>query len=519
MPPTGPGEEVRLRAAVESSPSGLLVVDATGSIVLVNRETERLFGYDRSELLGQPIELLVPARYREHHPAFRSGFVDAPRARAMGAGRDLHGRRKDGSEVPVEIGLTPVETDEGLYIISSVVDISARKAAEAEQRRLEEELRQSQKLEAVGRLAGGIAHDFNNILGMIVGFAELASNPEADRAQLQADLGEILAAANRGRDLVQRILRFSRRQAVSLQPINLSDVVQEIVALLRSTIPANFAIEVGIGDRLPMIMGDAVSIHQVLMNLANNAVDAMPSGGALHIHVDRFYARDSFVRTHPGLREGHYVRLAVRDTGVGMDPKTLDRAFEPFFTTKPPGRGTGLGLSMVHGIMSDLGGTVLLDSAPGRGTTVSCLLPLSEDAVLDDSRGTGDIQRETPSGDLILLVDDEAGLLRVNSRRLASLGFRVISQQQPASALAWLEGTGELPAAVITDYSMPGMDGVEFARQVHGRYPALPIVLVTGYMEHFAEADLRHHGIVEVLTKPLTTAEFHQAVRAAIDPA
>lgn len=511
------GEEIRLRAAVESSPNGLLMVDTSGTIKLVNREIERLFGYDRSELLGQPMEKLVPERYRRHHPGFRAGFAHSPQARAMGAGRDLYAVRSDGSEFPVEIGLTPVSTEDGLYIISSIVDISARKEAEAEQRRLEEQLRQSQKLEAVGQLAGGIAHDFNNILGMILSFAELAREQHGDRSDLVADLDEILAAAGRGRDLVQRILRFSRRHHLSLRPLRLPEVVQEITGLLRSTLPGNITIQVTTDSELPQVMGDPVSVHQVVMNLATNAVDAMPNGGTLRIAITPFYARDSFVRAHPELREGDYVRLDFQDEGTGMDTGTRERAFEPFFTTKAPGAGTGLGLAMVHGIMRDHGGTVMLDSEIGRGTTVTCLLPASEavGSTARDRIRPEDLEAGT--GEHIMLVDDEVGLLTANSRRLVASGYKVSQYSDPAAALRWLEqGTGNVDV-LVTDYSMHGMNGVQFAERVHALYPTLPIILVTGYLEGFESEELAQVGIGAILTKPVTGREFANALRQALD--
>lgn len=512
------GEGIRLQAAVESSPNGLLMVDASGQIKLVNREIERLFGYDRSELLGQRMEILVPERYRTHHPGFRAGFAHSPQARAMGAGRDLYAVRKDGTEFPVEIGLTPVTTEDGLYIISSIVDISARKRAEAEQHRLEEELRQSQKLEAVGQLAGGIAHDFNNILGMILSFAELAREQNVDRPELAADLDEILAAAGRGRDLVQRILRFSRRHHLTLRPLSMPEVVQEITALLRSTLPGNITIKVVIDQDLPPVMGDPVSVHQVLMNLATNAVDAMPKGGELRIGLAPFYARDSFVRAHPELREGNYVRLDFRDEGTGMDQATLERAFEPFFTTKEPGAGTGLGLAMVHGIMRDHGGTVLLDSEVGMGTTVTCLLPAS--ALGQDPRGTvlGTADRVVGHGEHILLVDDEVSLLTANSRRLTSIGFRVSQYSDPAQALKWLEGAQRPVDVLVTDYSMHGLSGVQLAERVHKRYPDLPIILVTGYLEGFEAEELTEIGIRKILTKPVAGKDLADALRSVLTP-
>ena len=237
MPSANTGAtEVRLRAAVESSPSGLLMTDARGNIVLVNREIERLFGYAREELLGRSVETLVPERYRAGHGGFRGGFMADPKVRAMGAGRDLFGLRKDGTEVPVEIGLTPVATEEGMFILAAIVDIGARKTAETERHRLEEELRQSQKLEAIGTLAGGIAHYFNNILFGIVGYAELMGKGRTAE-EMADDRAELLKAAARGKDLVDRILVFSRRQPTQRVALELGRTVAEAAKLLKATLP------------------------------------------------------------------------------------------------------------------------------------------------------------------------------------------------------------------------------------------------------------------------------------------
>jgi hypothetical protein len=298
--------ETHLRAAVESAPSGLLMADTEGRIVLVNREIERLFGYAREELLGQRVERLIPERFRQAHPDYRSGFRLDPRVRSMGAGRDLFGLRKDGSEVPVEIGLTPVPTEDGLFVLGAIVDITARKQHEEEQRVLSEQLRQAQKMEAVGTLAGGIAHDFNNLLGAIIGYAELISTASADQPAVRSDAAELLAAAMRGRRLVERILAFSRRQEPQRRPLMLADVVNEIHQLLRATLPASIEIKVQISGSLPRVSADSTSVHQVLMNLASNSAQAMPMGGRIAITAEPLYVRDSVARANPELREGPY---------------------------------------------------------------------------------------------------------------------------------------------------------------------------------------------------------------------
>ncbi len=368
-----------LRAAVESSPSGLLMTDAKGRIVFVNREIERTFGYTRDELLGQPIEQLIPLRFASAHHSLRDGFNAEPKVHAMGAGRELVGLRKDGTEVPVEVGLTPHPSEDGLFIIAAVVDISARRALEEERHSLHDRLRQSQKMEAIGTFAGGIAHDFNNVLVGILGYSELLAQQVEGDPGLSADVAEVVAAAHRGRQLVERILSFSRHEELRRAPVDLREIVSEVQHLLRGTLPPGITLRVKTQPDTPKVLADATSVHQVLMNLATNAAHAMPGGGTLDVAVEPLHVHAEIARANPDLREGPYLSLGVRDTGTGMDAKTRARAFEPFFTTKAKGSGTGLGLAMVHSIMRDHAGSVLLESEPGAGTHVRCLFPVHPD--------------------------------------------------------------------------------------------------------------------------------------------
>jgi PAS domain S-box-containing protein len=509
--------ELRLRAAVESSPSGLLMIDDQGIIVLVNREVERLFGYAREELLGKPVELLVPARFRGGHPRFRSGFLRDPQARAMGAGRELFGLRKDGAEVPVEIGLTPVATEEGFFVISSIVDISARKSAEAAQRHLEEQLRQAQKMEAVGTLAGGIAHDFNNILGAIMGYAELAQGELGDRPGPAEDLADLLKAATRGKELIERMLVFSRRQEPSRRPLDLQQAVTEVRQLLRATIPAAIDIRLRASPtRPPRVAADATSVHQILMNLATNAAHAMPGGGVLEIGVEPFYARDSTARAHPGLREGTYVALTVRDTGLGMNRAVRDRAFEPFFTTKPPGSGSGLGLAIVHGIMRDHDGAVELESEPEQGTLVRCFFPALADE--EDDAVAGAPPAPPGRGERVLYVDDEESLARVGVRRLQRLGYVGTAETDPLRALETFRARPQAFDLVITDYSMPQLAGLDLARAVRELRADIPIIMLTGFIEDLPPELIEQAGVNRVVKKPISMQDLGTILRDVLHP-
>ncbi len=507
--------ERRLRAAVESSPSGLLMTDAAGAIVLVNREVERLFGYAREELLGKTVDHLVPARFREGHGGLRRAFIGEPRVRSMGAGRELYGLRKDGTEVAVEIGLTPVATEEGLFVLASIVDIGARKQAEEERRRLEEDLRQAQKLEAVGTLAGGIAHDFNNILFAIMGYAEMAAKAKS-RRHAAADLDELVKAAARGRDLIDRILAFSRKGPEERRPLELGVAVAEAVKLLRVTLPASIEVRERIAADAPPILGDATSVHQILMNLATNAAHAMPSGGVLEVSVEPRYLTDSAVRSHPALHEGPYAVLAVRDSGAGMDRDTMARVFEPFFTTKGKGRGTGLGLSIVHTIVRRHEGAIELQSQPGEGTTVTCFFPAlaapPEDLATVEEAPVG-------NGERVLLVEDEPSLVDLNARRLESLGYRVTPQRDAVRALAAFRRRPGDYDLVVSDHLMPRLLGIDLAREVHDIRPDVPIVLLTGYVEHLPDEAVRAAGVRRLVKKPVTLRELGSALRDVLQEA
>jgi hypothetical protein len=490
------------------------MVDSDGRIVLVNREIERLFGYTRDELLGNSVDILLPDRSRPGHAAFRAGFMSEPRARLMGAGKELYGLHKDGTEMPLEIGLSPIETDEGMFVLSSVVDISARNAAEKERQLLEGQLRQAQKMEAVGTLAGGIAHDFNNILGGIIGYAELLEPALAtDRARV--DLADLLTQAERGRHLVERLLAFSRRQEAERRPLSMSSALEDTRRILRATLPANIDIRVALHEPLPRVLADRTAVQQILMNLGTNAAHAMPGGGVLDIRAESFYVRDSKARAHPELHEGPHILVAVSDTGTGMSAEVKARALEPFFTTKPRGSGSGLGLSMVHGIMKEHEGGLEMDSEPGAGTTVRCFFP----ALSDTNGELSSDQGPAPgaSGQRVLFIDDEPSLALVGRRRLEHLGYRVTALTDGAEALALFRRDPTAFDVVMTDYSMPGRNGIELVRAMRESHPDLRAVLLTGYVDAVSAQEARFAGIEHIVQKPLTLAQLGAAVAAVLE--
>jgi CheY-like chemotaxis protein len=360
----------------------------------------------------------------------------------------------------------------------------------------------------VGTLAGGIAHDFRNILNGIIGYGELAQEQLKGQAG-EDDVVELLRYAERGKELVDRILTFSRRQPGERKPTPLNGAVTEAVKLLRATLPTTVEIEVDVRE-VPHVLADLTSVHQVITNLANNAAQAMPGGGQLSVVLEPAYVRDSFVRANPGLREGEYAVLTVRDNGEGMDAATRARAFEPFFTTKSPGAGTGLGLAMVHGIMKEHNGAVLLSSELGQGTTVRCYFPaIHEEARVGPGPGAGAPRGQ---GQHVLFVDDEPGLARVGERRLNLLGYRVTLAHNGKTALARFLADPAAFDLVVTDFTMPEMSGLELARELSRVRPDLPILMTTGHIDEFPAQAIAEAGVTRLLMKPLGMQELGQAI-------
>jgi len=358
----GPADALRLsedtaRAFLESASEGIVVSDESGRILLVNAKTEEMFGYARAELLGRRVELLIPSRFRESHAGHRAAYAAAPRVRPMGQGRELLARRKDGTEIPVEVSLSFVRGPDGLRVIAFVIDISERLA-------FQRAARQADKLAALGTLSAGLAHEINNPIGIISSRVEvmlLEGKSGALPPEMRADLEVILRHARRVSAITQGLLSFARQSSGARAPVDLSRVAQELLPLVQKELDrAEIKVEASLETDLPPILADANAIGQVLLNLMTNARSAMSEGGRLRVETSRAAG-------------GRSVRLVVTDTGPGIPPEILPRIFDPFFTTKPD--GTGLGLAISHGIVDDHGGTVDVHSEPGKGTTFILTFP------------------------------------------------------------------------------------------------------------------------------------------------
>ncbi len=509
--------DIRLRAVVESAPVGLLVVDTDGRMVLVNRQVEQMFGYSREDLLGKPVEKLIPARFAESHPSFRSDYLSRPRVREMGAGRELFGVRKDGSELPVEIGLTPVASAEGLFVIGSIVDITERRNAEVDRLRLEEALRAAQKVETVSTMARSVAHEFNNILAAIIGCAELLQSSTTE-PQAQQDLDTLLQAAQRGAEIVQHVRSASQRHGRSLQPIRLVDIVEEAARLLRVTLPEHVDLILDASDDGVRVLAESTSIQQVIMNLVNNAVDAMSQGGEIHIEYGYSSPPDESRNRRGQSQEGREVVLRVSDSGHGIEDDLLDQVFEPFFTSRSTEGGTGLGLAIVHDIMSAHKGRVQLESRVGHGTTVSCWFPIDDEISIEAHESVRpDLQGG--SGQRLLLVDDEPAVRTTCRRILESLGYRVEVVASGEEGLQLLDSDTEGFELVLTDISMSGMTGIDFVREMRSAGFDTPVVIVSGHVPDIPTPVLNDLGICDVAVKPVRRAGFAQLISSAFSAA
>jgi PAS domain S-box-containing protein len=495
-----------IRTAFERCPSGLIVVDRAGVITAVNQEVERLCGYSRDELLGQSVELLVPDHFARGHAKLRGQYAQEPTARRMGAGRELFARHKDGREIPVEIGLSPIVTPEGVFILGTIVDVSER-------RNLEERLRQTHKLEAIGNLASGIAHDFNNILLGIVGYTELAREAIKGLPSVEEDLGIVIDTARRGRDLVNRILLFTRKSQPSRAPTSIETPVREALQLLRATLPLNIEIREGFDAATPHVVADGNELHQIAMNLATNAAHAMKEqGGVLEIRVGPVTLDETFAAAHPGTRPGLHVRLRVSDTGTGIPGEALARIFEPFFTTKPQGEGTGLGLSVIKQIVLSLGGAIDVASRVGEGTCFDVYLPAAPLNAQRTDR-TGGIR---PQQHRILLVEDEERLAALGRRVLESAGFEVIAHTSSLQALEEFRSDPSRFDLLITDNTMPHMTGLQLVAKVLATRPGMPVLMVSGIGESMSMEALRECGVTRLLSKPYESSDLRAAAQALI---
>ena len=633
---------------LEVVPDATAAVDAQGNILQINSQMEALFGYGRDELIGQNVDILVPERHRRQHVQHRNTFAEQPRVRRMGAGSELFGRRRDGSEFPVEIALSPVQTEQGTVVLSAVRDISDRKEVEealrraheelslrsnrqlweyrsrlaaiidssedaiigkdlngivtswnkgaehiygytadeivgksismitpkdrpdevpeilkkiqrgegvehhetvrvtkdgrhltmsisvspmrntlgavvgasivarniTEQKRAEDQLRQAQKMEAVGRLAGGVAHDFNNVLGIITACTELLRGRLDSKTAQYVD--NIQTAAQRGASLTRQLLAFSRRQNIQPSVFDMNERLNEFAKLLRPLMGEDVEVIVQRRSASAIVETDPTQLDQIVLNLAVNARDAMPRGGKLILATATAELDDHFVRQHPQVTAGRYVLLSVSDTGEGMDAATVSHMFEPFFTTKGPGKGTGLGLATVYGIVRQSGGHIWVYSEPGHGTTFRIYLPSAEHKLGLRPQTQSEGALPSGQGTTILLVEDDDTLRSLTREMLEEHGYKVIEAPGGREALQKANEDQVHVNLMLTDVVMRDMSGPELGVKLGQSHPDVKIVYMSGYTgELINQHDALQPGIA-LLEKPFTRSSLLQALHTAL---
>lgn len=500
-------ERLRLISAIEQSAEGILIIDKKGFVEYLNPASEAIAGYSREEIIGKNFDLSLAG---ERNGKSHSPVQDAIHGKKPWAGK-VSITRRDQSQRNVVLTISPVRDSTGAiaYYIAIQRDVT-------HEVKLEQELRQSQKMEALGALAGGIAHDFNNILMPVTLNTELALRSPGEPGKALEHLRYVLEAAQRGRELVKQIITFSRRREEKREPIGIAPVLKEALNLLKSSLPSTITIREKIDDDpSEVVLADPSQIHQVLMNLCTNAAHAMrEEGGVLEVSLVGVNIDQNAASSHVDLKLGPYLRLTVTDTGEGMDREIMERIFEPFFTTKERSEGTGMGLAVVHGIVRNHGGAITVYSEVGKGSTFNVFFPRIKSAIARESIASMDIPR---GKERILLVDDEEPVLRSERTMLESLGYKVVALGKSDEALKLFRAQPQEFNLVITDQTMPTMTGSELSRKLLQIRSDISIILCTGFSEIMDEDKARTKGIREFVMKPFTTKEMAETIRRVLD--
>ena len=496
--------EKRFRAMIDYSSDGIVLDALAKGLIYVSPSTERVLGYP-------PEEFSRLSQYDYVHPdhiARRNAtWTEVIQEPGKVVTHEILVRHKDGSWRWIEMTLSNLLHEPSVQaVVVNFRDITVRKDAEAERERLEIQLRQSQKMEAMGTLAGGIAHDFNNILGAILGYGELAQKDASEGSAVRRYLDNVMHAGGRAKSLVDRILAFSRSGVGELGPVNVQAVIEEAIELLATSLAPGVRLDKSLEAGDAAIVGDATQLHQVAMNLCTNALHAMKNGGVLGVALDRMEVAQIRRLARGDLAPGAYVRLCVSDTGSGIPQQVLDRMFDPFFTTKEAGEGTGLGLSLVHGIVADLGGTIDVDTTVGRGTTFTIWLPLAGETIVPSAEVATALPRG--NGQTVMIIDDEKALVALTEEMLAELGYEPVGFNTGKAALDAFREAPQRFDTVLTDETMPELIGTDLAREIRLLRPDIPIVLMSGYSNVPLDERARAAGISEVLRKPLRSKDI-----------
>ncbi len=498
-----------LHSVLNHTLDGIISIDEQGTVSMINRAGQEIFGRSEAEVVGQNVNILMPEPYHAEHDGYLANYMRGGNAKITGIGREVRGLRKDGSTFPIDLAVTEFRLESQRYFVGIVRDISERK-------RLEAQLHQSQKMDAFGQLAGGVAHDFNNILTVISGNSDMLLEDAALADQTREMGDEIRDAAKRAASLTRQLLAFSRQQVLEPRILDLNAVVTNAEKMLGRLIGEDVRLVTTLRPTISSVKADPGQLEQVILNLAVNARDAMPQGGKLTIETSDFEFDESYTRAHPDALPGRYVMMAVSDTGSGMTADVKAHLFEPFFTTKGVGKGTGLGLAVVHGIVKQSGGTIDAYSEVGVGTTFKVYLPAVEQGqaatASDDGAGI------SPRGPgTILLVEDEDGVRKLVARALKAFGYAVLTASDGKAAIEIMECRREQVDLLVTDVVMPEMSGRSLAETLRADDPSLKVLFLSGYTD---DAVVRHGVLqanVNFLQKPFTLNALARKVREILD--
>jgi PAS domain S-box-containing protein len=510
--------EDRVRATIESAIDSIIVMDREGNVIEFNPAAEQCFGYYKYEILGKPLaELIIPQRFRDHHNRGMQQYRENGYGAFLKKRVEVVAMRSDGSEFPAELAVDVAQGADGEIFIGYMRDISERREAEGQRRQLERQLQQAQKMEAIGQLTGGIAHDFNNILTSLLGYVSLAEDytSEMGDERLMRYLERSMRAGNRARELIQQMLTFSRGQQGDPDVLELNRLIPEWTSLIESTFPSSVEILTEIDSEVPSTLIDPVQIEQVLMNLCINARDAMNGSGCINIKLSHRKDIEGCVcaSCRKSIEQSDYIEIAVSDTGGGIPTDIQSRIFEPFYSTKEVGRGSGMGLSMVHGIVHRHNGHILLESIEEQLTCFRILLKRYEHQ-LEASKNSG-VRSVSTDADLhgsVLLVDDEPAVSEFMQDLLESWSLDVTIFNDSVEANRHYAEFADHYPLVILDLTMPRMSGLELAEGLLKLRPHQAIILYTGYDADISEDQVRELGIKALVKKPIDTLGLRELV-------
>jgi PAS domain S-box-containing protein len=502
--------QARKSAMLDSAPDCVVTIDHEGKIFEWNPTAEKVFRHRRAEVMGRDMaELIIPKALREPYRRGLARYQETGQSSILGRPVEMTAIRADGTEFPVELNITRVAGEGSPIFTGFIRDISGRK-------HLEEQLRQFQKMESIGQLAAGVAHDFNNILTVIQGHTDMLLGGMVE--DTEESLKQIGAASRRAADLTRHLLAFSRKQEMQPQDLSLNEVIQGMSKMVGRLLGADIVLRFEPGPRLPAVHGDMGMIEQVLLNLAVNARDAMPRGGQLVIRTAETVVEETRAQNNPEARAGRFVCLSVQDTGCGIAPEILPRIFEPFFTTKERGKGTGLGLATVYGVVKQHQGWVEVESEPGRGTTFTVFLPASSAAAGSPATSPAPSESARGRGETILIAEDETALRLLGARILRNLGYDVLEAASGVEAIRVWEQQGKKVDLLLTDLVMPdGMTGRELARQMEAQTPGLKVIYTSGYSPETRETAFVFREGTNYLQKPYSSQKLARAVRDSLD--